>query len=150
MYITAEWSVGFRRNTFYYFYTFTRDAPAASGPVSTSSVPSAPAPAARPATPSVTPPPTQADAGLVGTWNVTFNGWPGSMEITERGGAYQGRFNLGGSGWEVMLDLRIELSAISFRRTQGDQRYVGAIAGGVIRGTFSQGGAGSYAWTATK
>ena len=71
------------------------------------------------------------------------------MEITERGGAYQGRFHLGESAWETMLDLRIEGTAISFRRTEGDQRYVGVISGNTIRGTFSQGGAGSYAWTAT-
>jgi len=144
MYIAAEWSVGSRRNTFFYLYTFTLDAEKASAPVSASSAP--PAPAA----PSVTPPPPPAQTTNIGTWNVTFNDWSGIMEITERGGAYQGRFNLRGNGWETMLDLRIEDSVISFRRAEGDQRYVGVVSGSAIRGTFSQGGAGSYTWTGNK
>jgi hypothetical protein len=48
----------------------------------------------------------------------------GTMEITERDGAYQGRFNLRGGGWESMLDLRMDNGTISFRRptTGGDQQ----------------------------
>ncbi len=45
MYITAEWSVGFRRSTFYYFYKFTLDASNGPAPVSTSSAPAAAPPA---------------------------------------------------------------------------------------------------------
>jgi hypothetical protein len=150
MYITAEWSVGFRRSTFYYFYKFTLDASKAPTSVSTSSAPSAIPPAPSPAAPSVTPPPPPVDARGVGTWSVSFNGWAGVMELTGRGGAYQGRFSLGGGSWEPMLDLRIEGSGISFRRTGGDQRYVGTVSGNAMSGTFSQGGAGSYPWTATR
>ncbi|MCX6543211.1 MAG: BatD family protein [Acidobacteria bacterium] len=150
MYFAAEFGVFARRQTFYYIYKFTLDASKAPAPVSTSSAPSAIRPASSPAAPAVTPPPPSAEGRGVATWSVSFNGWPGIMELTDRGGAYQGRFNLGGSGWEPMLDLRLEGSAISFRRTQGDQRYVGVISGSAMRGTFSQGGAGSYPWTATK
>jgi hypothetical protein len=57
MYIAAEWSVGSRRNTFYYLYKFTLDAEKASAPVSASSAPS------------VKP---QVDADRLGhEWNVT-------------------------------------------------------------------------------
>jgi hypothetical protein len=142
MYIVAEYGVFIRRQQFFYLYKFTQDASKVPALVSAPSVP----PATRP----VTPPPPLADPSNIGTWNVSFNGWGGIMEITERGGTYQGRFNLGGSGWETMLDLRVADGVISFRRTQGDQRYVGTVSGSAIRGTFSQGGAGSYQWTAGK
>jgi hypothetical protein len=144
MYIAAEYGVFIRRNTFYYLYKFTLDAEKASAPVSASSSPRAPS------APFATPPPPPAEATFIGTWNVSFNGWTGVMEITERSGAYEGRFNLRESGWETMLDLRMDNGTISFRRTAGDQRYVGEVSGSVMHGTFSQGGAGSYEWTGNK
>jgi hypothetical protein len=143
MYIVAEYGVHTRRNQFYYTYMFTRDAGNTHAPVRASSAPPV-------ATPSVTPHPPLVEAKNLGTWSVTFNGWAGIMEISERDGACQGRFNLRGGGWEAMLDLQIKENAISFRRTGGDQRYVGLISGSAMRGTFSQGGVGSYAWTGKK
>ncbi|MEI6667329.1 MAG: hypothetical protein WCP29_04170 [Acidobacteriota bacterium] len=147
MYIVAEYGVFTRRNQFFYTYKFVLDASNAPAPVHVSATPAA---TAAPVAAPPPPPPAAIDQNVIGTWNVSFNGWTGVMEIAERGGVYQGRFNLRGGGWEPMLELHMKGDAISFRRAGGDQRYVGVVADGTMRGTFSQGGAGSYAWTGKK
>jgi len=87
--------------------------------------------------------------GSAGTWAVNFNGFPGTMEISERDGQYVGRFNLHGH-WEDMLDLRIGGGQISFRRAGADQRYEGTTSGTSMSGAFSQGGSGRYPWKADR
>lgn len=174
LYIVADYGVFIRRTQYIYTYTFranARNAPviarvstASPGltpatptvtrpgttPASPPATPAAPRSAVSPVIPPVTPPRPPGNSAAVGTWNVILNGWPGTMEIVDLGGAYQGRFSLRGAAWETMLDLKIQGTDISFGRTQGDQRYVGLIASNAMRGTFSQGGAGSYVWTAEK
>lgn len=155
MYFSAAYGVGIRRAEYVYTYRFTKDVAHAPAPVITTSAPPVPIravspPATPPAIPPTAPPaPSSANASINGTWNVTFNTSPGVMEIADRDGAYAGRIRLGNS-WEPMLELRIAAGAISFRREGGDQRYVGSISGGAMRGTFSQNGSGSYPWTANR
>ncbi|MDO8501142.1 MAG: hypothetical protein Q7S20_04805 [Gemmatimonadaceae bacterium] len=156
MYFSAAYGVGIRRAEYVYTYRFTKDVAHAPAPVITAFAPPVPIravspPATPPAIPPTAPPaPSSANASINGTWNVSFNGWPGVMEIAERSGAQEGRFNLRETGWEPMLDLRMVNGTISFRRTGGDQRYTGLVVGGTMRWTFSQGGAGSYVWTANR
>jgi len=83
------------------------------------------------------------------TWKVSFNGYPGTMEMSGSQNNYTGRFNLHGT-WEQMLDLRVYRNAIFFRRASADQKYLGIIEDGRMHGIFSQGGAGSYPWTAER
>jgi hypothetical protein len=78
-------------------------------------------------------------------WNINFNGYRGTMEIS----GSSGRFNLHGS-WEKMLDMRVYKNAIFFRRASADQKYLGIIEGDRMSGIFSQGGSGSYPWSAEK
>ena len=86
---------------------------------------------------------------IAGNWTVSFNGYPGAMEIREGNGDYSGRFNLQAHGnWEEMLDLRVEGNRISFRRAHADQRYSGKITGSATSGNFTQGGSGNYSWKA--
>lgn len=80
-------------------------------------------------------------------WKISFNGYPGTMELSGSANNYTGRFNLHGS-WEQMLDLRVYRNAIFFRRAAADQKYLGIIEGNRMQGIFSQGGSGNYPWTA--
>lgn len=80
-------------------------------------------------------------------WKISFNGYPGTMELNGNHSNYTGRFNLHGN-WEQMLDLRICQNAIFFRRAAADQKYLGVMEGNRMQGIFSQSGAGSYPWTA--
>ncbi|MEI6703150.1 MAG: discoidin domain-containing protein [Deltaproteobacteria bacterium] len=82
-------------------------------------------------------------------WKISFNGYPGVMELSGNRNSYTGRFNLHGS-WEDMLDLRVFQNAIFFRRASADQKYLGIIDGNKMSGIFSQGGWGSYPWSAEK
>jgi len=92
-----------------------------------------------------------AASGIEGSWNVSFNGYPGVMEIKASGGAYAGRFNLQAHGvWETMLDMTVAGNYIYFRRASADQRYIGVIAGDGMSGAFTQGGSGNYPWKAEK
>ena len=92
-----------------------------------------------------------AASGIEGSWNVSFNGYPGVMEIKASGGGYTGRFNLQAHGvWETMLDLRVTGGQIYFRRANADQRYTGIVSGNNMTGTFNQGGSGSYPWKADR
>ncbi|MBV5349780.1 discoidin domain-containing protein [bacterium] len=84
---------------------------------------------------------------LAEQWKINFNGYPGVMELSENQNSYAGRFNLHGN-WEEMLDLRVYKNAIFFRRAAADQKYLGVMEGTRMQGIFSQGGAGSYPWTA--
>ena len=84
-----------------------------------------------------------------GTWSISFNGYPGTMEIAAKSGGYSGRFNLHGN-WEEMLDLTVDGNGISFRRASADQRYKGRISGGAMSGNFTQGGSGNYPWKADR
>jgi hypothetical protein len=86
---------------------------------------------------------------LAGTWNVNFNGFPGTMEISGDDVKYSGRFNLHGY-WEEMLDLRIGGDRIVFRRDGADQHYSGNISGNSMSGNFTQGGTGNYPWRANR
>ena len=96
------------------------------------------------------PPSTHAGT-IAGKWSVSFNGYPGTMEIRGDSGSYSGRFNLQAHGnWEDMLDLKIDGNRISFRRGAADQRYKGRITGGAMSGNFTQGGSGNYTWTAER
>ena len=83
------------------------------------------------------------------TWKVSFNGYPGTMELNRSGNVYTGRFNLHGN-WEEMLDLRVFRNAIFFRRASADQKYLGVMEDGRMLGVFSQAGAGSYPWSAER
>lgn len=102
-----------------------------------------------------TPPPqrqqrgfsSQGGASVAGSWQVSFNGVSGSMEITGGGGSYSARLNVGG-GWEQLTEVTVSGGSISFRRGAGDQRYQGSISGTSMRGTFSQYGSGAYQWSA--
>jgi hypothetical protein len=49
-----------------------------------------------------------------------------------------------------MLDLRVFKNAIFFRRASADQKYLGLIEDDRMSGIFSQGGSGSYPWSAEK
>lgn len=80
-------------------------------------------------------------------WKINFNGYPGVMELSGNQSNFAGRFNLHGN-WEQMLDLRVYRNAIFFRRAAADQKYLGIMEGNRMQGIFSQGGAGSYPWTA--
>jgi hypothetical protein len=84
---------------------------------------------------------------LAEQWKISFNGYPGVMELSENKNSYSGRFNLHGN-WEEMLDLRVYKNAIFFRRAAADQKYLGVMEGTRMQGIFSQGGSGSYPWTA--
>lgn len=82
-------------------------------------------------------------------WKISFNGYPGVMELSGSRNNYTGRFNLHGS-WEDMLDLRVFQNAIFFRRASADQKYLGIIDDNIMSGIFSQGGEGSYTWVAER
>ena len=94
------------------------------------------------------PPPTHTGA-IAGAWTISFNGYPGTMEIRGNHGGYSGRFNLHGN-WEAMLDLSINGNRISFRRAAADQHYSGRITGATMSGNFTQGGSGNYPWKADR
>jgi hypothetical protein len=96
-------------------------------------------------------PPAGHAGAITGAWNVSFNGYPGTMEIRGDSGGYSGRFNLQAHGnWEEMLDLSVSGNRISFRRAAADQRYSGRITGASMSGTFTQGGSGNYPWKADR
>jgi hypothetical protein len=99
----------------------------------------APAPAAAPA---VSP------GSLAGNWNADFNGYRGSMEFTQAGAGWRGRFNIG-SGWEDMVNLQIRGTSITFDRVAGSQRYQGQIGPNGLSGTFTWEG-NPYKWSATR
>lgn len=82
-------------------------------------------------------------------WKISFNGYPGVMELNGSGNSYTGRFNLHGN-WEQMLDLQVYRHAIFFRRASADQKYLGIIEGERMQGIFTQHGSGRYSWTAEK
>ena len=88
-------------------------------------------------------------SNIVGTWNINFNNYRGTMVISGGEGNYSGRFNLHGN-WEEMLDLRVSGGQISFRRAAADQRYQGTISGNSMSGNFTQGGSGNYPWRADR
>jgi hypothetical protein len=72
------------------------------------------------------------------------------MEITSNGSTFVGRFKYDIHGnWEDMVDLNILGNSISFTRVHANQKYSGRLSGSSISGNFSQGGAGSYKWSAT-
>ncbi|ACD95713.1 galactose-binding domain-containing protein [Trichlorobacter lovleyi] len=82
-------------------------------------------------------------------WKISFNGYPGTMELSGGQSNYTGRFNLHGN-WEQMLDLQVYRNAIFFRRAAADQKYLGVMEGGRMQGVFTQHGSGRYPWTAER
>jgi hypothetical protein len=82
-------------------------------------------------------------------WKISFNGYPGTMELSGGQSNYSGRFNLHGN-WEQMLDLQVYRNAIFFRRASADQKYLGVMEGGRMQGVFTQHGSGRYPWTAER
>ncbi|MDD2499551.1 MAG: discoidin domain-containing protein [Geobacter sp.] len=82
-------------------------------------------------------------------WKISFNGYPGTMELSGSHSNYSGRFNLHGN-WEQMLDLQVYRNTICFRRAAADQKYLGVMEEGRMQGVFTQHGSGHYPWTAER
>jgi len=87
--------------------------------------------------------------GWAEQWKISFNGYPGTMELNGSENSYSGRFNLHGN-WEQMLDLQVYRNSIFFRRASADQKYLGVIENGYMQGVFTQQGSGRYPWTAER
>jgi hypothetical protein len=92
---------------------------------------------------------------LKGTWELVGNGYMGPMDISiQNGDSFSGTLYA-----EKLVEGKIAGTTVSFIRSWGGaslrQEYAGTIAvdgsGRItMSGTFSQNGAGSYPWTATK
>ncbi len=94
---------------------------------------------------------SQAEPAVTGVWQLNANNYKGIMQIRHNSGEYRGQLKLESDGkWEDMLDLRINGSAISFRRAIANQHYSGSIGNDHMKGKFNQNGAGSYNWSAVK
>ncbi len=85
---------------------------------------------------------------LTGGWAIVANGYTGRIEFEQIGGQVNGRVMFDVLGlWETLQDLSFDGRTLSFLRPGPNQRYTGALSGNEVRGTFDQGGSGSYAWT---
>ena len=87
-------------------------------------------------------------AKLTGGWVIVANGYTGHTEFEQSGGQLSGRVMFDVYGlWETLQDLSFDGRTLSFLRPGPNQRYSGTLSGNEVRGSFDQGGSGSYAWT---
>ena len=87
-------------------------------------------------------------ARLTGGWAIVANGYTGRTEFEEVGGRLSGRVMFDVYGlWETLQDLNFDGRTLTFLRPGSNQRYTGTLSGNELRGSFDQGGSGSYAWT---
>jgi len=96
---------------------------------------------------------------MLGEWSITANGFSGRIDITSQAGCeFSGTVNIDGDNTENLIGGLISGDSVAFTRAwdSGDlwQDYTGTVTvsgdGASMSGTFSQNGAGSYAWVAIK
>lgn len=96
---------------------------------------------------------------MLGEWSVTAHSSSGSINITNQSGReFSGTVNIDAGNTEKLINGRISGNTVTFTRAWDSgslrQDYTGTItiSGGSasMSGTFSQNGAGSYTWSATK
>ena len=87
-------------------------------------------------------------ADLAGTWSIVANGYTGKLEFSGAGARLSGRvwFDVHRT-WEDLREIVFDGRTLRFLRPGPSQRYTGVWSGNEIRGSFDQGGAGSYAWS---
>lgn len=89
-----------------------------------------------------------AGSALAGTWAIDANGFKGKLEVTETGGRLSGRVWFDAHKiWEDLRDFSFDGRTLRFLRPGPGQRYTGTLAGDAVRGSFDQGGAGSWNWS---
>lgn len=89
-----------------------------------------------------------AGSALAGTWAIDANGFKGKLEVTETGGRLFGRVWFDAHKvWEDLRDFSFDGHTLRFLRPGPGQRYTGTLAGDAVRGTFDQGGTGSWNWS---
>ncbi|MDP2432075.1 MAG: hypothetical protein Q8O33_08590 [Pseudomonadota bacterium] len=96
--------------------------------------------------------PPSADIGsLAGTWSINANGYTGKLELNESGGNLGGRVWFDAHRvWEDLRNLTFDGRTLRFLRPGPSQRYSGTLSGNEVRGTFDQGGGGSWNWVITR
>jgi hypothetical protein len=101
--------------------------------------------------------PAEPQADLTGTWQVNFNGYLGSMTLSQTAAGWQGTLELG-SGTETLSDVQFDGQTLRFTRPLGanTQHYTGQFSQDSsvdrLNGGFLQDSAGqtSYSWSAEK
>ncbi len=90
-------------------------------------------------------------SGLAGTWRINANSYTGKLELNESGGNLGGRVWFDAHQvWEDLRDITFDGRTLKFLRPGPSQRYTGTLSGNEVRGTFDQGGGGSWNWAITR
>ena len=90
---------------------------------------------------------------ISGTWKFVANAYTGKIEFQRSSNGWTGRvwFDVY-QHWEHLTDIAYDpaTGSIKFFRPEAVQLHIGTVSGNSMRGTFNQGGAGSYNWEARK
>ena len=92
-----------------------------------------------------------ANTGLAGMWTIVANNYTGKLELTEHGGQLAGRvwFDVYQT-WEDLREIAFDGRTLRFLRPGPSQRYTGVLDGDTVRGSFDQGGGGSWNWSISR